>query len=99
MRSETGKFLAISATLSALAVLTVPADAQTAGRDRIADLLARTGGALIATPAAAEPATMDGAEKAATDSPAAAAVPDPREGDAQYEQARRLMSAIDAVLR
>ncbi|MGD9783954.1 MAG: hypothetical protein AB7E80_13410 [Hyphomicrobiaceae bacterium] len=99
MRSETGKFLAISATLSALAVLTVPADAQTAGRDRIADLLARTGGALIATPAAAEPATKDGAEKAATDSPAAAAVPDPREGDAQYEQARRLMSAIDAVLR
>ncbi len=56
-----------------------PLFAQTAGRDGIADLLARDG---QAAPPAGAPAPKD-----------------PREGDASFEQARRLMSAIDGILR
>ena len=54
----------------------------------------------LAPPAFAQ----SGADKSAPKPPAAAAAPpaapkDPREGEAQFEQARRLMAAIDAILQ
>ena len=62
------------------------ATAQTALRDTIADILKRTeSGAQVAQ---------------ATPAPGVKAVPaDPREGDAAYEQAQRLMKAVDAILQ
>lgn len=90
------------------AATALPAVAQSARRDAIADLLqgkgvqikiraldgsvsktAQTGGTQTAE--VIPPMTQDAAE---------AAVPaDPRTGDADYEQAKRLMSAVDAILK
>lgn len=61
--------------------------AQTAHRDTISDLLTRIG----ATPAEAAQATTGNA--------AEGAAKDPRAGDKNYEQARRLMTAVDAILK
>lgn len=88
IRSQPFAACAVTAAL----VLALPAGssvAQTAKRDRIADLLAQNTAAPVAP-------TQPGAA-----TPPAAALPekDPREGDAQYEQARKLMSAIDAILQ
>ncbi|MEQ1711863.1 MAG: hypothetical protein ABL908_10730 [Hyphomicrobium sp.] len=78
-----------------------PARAQAAYRDGIADLLTRTvepkATLAQATPQGAAPRPA-GAAKAA-DAPAGPAAKDPREGEEAYEQARRLMAAIDAVLQ
>ncbi|PPD25804.1 MAG: hypothetical protein CTY20_15350 [Hyphomicrobium sp.] len=78
--------------------LTVPVGAQTANRDSIADLLTRTG-----ADAKPKPATGSAVPAAAPQSPSAVAPAqiekDPREGDAAYEQARKLMAAIDSVLQ
>ncbi len=66
------------------------AAAQTAKRDAIADLLKT----------ADKPATTKIAEsKAPAALPDAAPAKDPRTGDASYEQAKALMSAIDAILK
>ena len=78
--------------LFALAVgmlaLTSAAHAQTATRDSIADLLRKT-----------LPGQVDANGKVGS-GPVAPVVPaDPREGDASYEQARKLMAAVDAVLQ
>ena len=81
--------LAAGAGMGALA----PADAQTARRDGIGDLITRDGGAQVAQ---AQPKA--GAPEAAQDKAAAPAT-DPREGDPAYEQAQRLMKAIDTVLQ
>jgi hypothetical protein len=81
-----------AASISALAVgavvIATGLSAQTARRDGIAELIGRD------RLAQAAPATSP-AERPA------AALPekDPREGDAAFEQARRLMQAVDAVLR
>lgn len=65
--------------------------AQTADRDGIAELIARN------TPPASEP---DAGEKLAQNAAGeAAGAPDPREDDKNYQQARDLMRAIDAILR
>ena len=69
-------------------VWNAPASAQTAYRDGISDLLKRVG----ATPAEAAQATV---ERPAENQ----AAKDPRAGDKAYEQARRLMSAVDAILK
>jgi hypothetical protein len=76
----------------AFALLALPGDAgaQTAHRDGIAELLAREGGDRSARVADATPATPG--------APAPEVI-DPREGDASYEQAKRLMRAIDDVLK
>jgi hypothetical protein len=82
--------LTAAASVAALSIgLVSAATAQTAMRDTIADLLKRSeGGAQVAQ---ASP------QKSA---PPAAAVPaDPREGDAAYEQAQKLMKAVDAILQ
>ncbi len=95
---------AAAAALVCLPPFGAPAWAQTASRDGIADLLTRTAEPKAtlaqATPQGAPPRPA-GASKAAAE-PAAPAVPaakDPREGEEAYEQARRLMAAIDAVLQ
>ncbi len=64
-------------------------NAQTARRDGIADLLNKT------EPKAQAPNAAAGAPAAAA--PAVAA--DPREGEAGYEAARKLMAAVDAILQ
>jgi hypothetical protein len=88
----------LAAPLAAVVVLTPgPAPAQTAQRDGIAELLGRsaaTGSARLAEVAvSAAPGTVAPAE----DRPAPQT--DPRAGDPTYEQARRLMQAIDSVLK
>ncbi len=79
--------------------LIVDAQAQTAQRDGIAELLARTGVVARADAADSKKADVDGAGK--VDAPTVAPVPerDPREGEESYEQAKRLMQAVDAILR
>jgi hypothetical protein len=69
-------------------VIATGLSAQTARRDGIAELIGRD------RLAQAAPATIPAEQPAAT-------LPekDPREGDAAFEQARRLMQAVDAVLR
>ncbi len=88
-----------SATLTSFVVLASFAAlesgaAQTARRDSIADILREATGM---SPAQAQGTPQTGA------APRAAAAPapekDPREGDAAYEQAQRLMKAVDAVLQ
>jgi polyhydroxyalkanoate synthesis regulator phasin len=79
------------------ALLAVPggeASAQAARRDGIADLIGRDGAPRVAQ---AQPQPKTQTPPAAQPAPPTPA--DPREGDAAYEQARRLMAAIDAILQ
>ena len=72
-----------------------PAAAQAAHRDAIGDLLAdRAPGA---QPGAAGGAAAPGASSAGSSSNRTPK--DPREGEAQYEQAKALMTAVDAILQ
>ena len=72
------------------------ASAQTAKRDQIADLLKGTHGP-------EKVRALDGSRVADATAPkvtdAAPAPADPRAGDAGYEQAKKLMAAIDAILK
>ncbi len=65
------------------AALSSGAGAQTALRDSIADLLKRS----------------EGGAQMAQAAPAAAAPSDPRAGDPAFEQAQKLMKAVDAILQ
>jgi hypothetical protein len=85
-----GRTFARSGLTAALCVSLLAASAnavaaQSANRDSIADLLKKT-----------EP-TAKGVQGPPVPAPVVSA--DPREGDASYEQARKLMAAIDAVLQ
>ncbi len=102
MAKVTARSLLGAALATALVTASpVRLEAQTARRDGIADLLARTG--------FVSPAQAAGGDSAAPANPTATAPPaaadattaerDPREGDPGFEQARRLMSAVDAILR
>jgi hypothetical protein len=90
---------------SALAVWlasTALAEAQTAQRDGIADLIGRKPDAAAGQlPQSAPPSATAGAGAAPTAPPNSASDSgkDPREGDANYEQAQRLMKAVDAILQ
>jgi hypothetical protein len=64
----------------------MPALAQTAQRDSIADLLKRSDPGAVPAPGTPAP-------------PDKAAAADPREGDPAYEQAKKLMAAVDAILQ
>ncbi|MGL4397749.1 MAG: hypothetical protein ACRCS9_14510 [Hyphomicrobium sp.] len=75
----------------------IPAAAQTAHRDRIADLLAATPGDDAKVAANDESGASPAAGSTPGQEPNAAAV-DPRAGDVGYEQAQKLMTAIDEVL-
>jgi hypothetical protein len=85
--------LALAGSAS-MGVLTA-AEAQTARRDGIGDLLKRDGGAQVAQ-AQPKAGTPDAAQEKAAQPTTTA---DPREGDPAYEQAQRLMKAIDAILQ
>ncbi|MEZ5851078.1 MAG: hypothetical protein R3D68_10570 [Hyphomicrobiaceae bacterium] len=78
-----------AAAVIALISAAAPAFAQSAGRDGIEDLLRKNGG----TP------RVEDQQHPGNASPRAAAPKDAREGDAAYEQAQRLMRAIDAILQ
>jgi len=89
-----GHRLAVVATMVvAMAWPLVPASAQSSTRDGIADLIekGRGGRPVLAQTAPGRPQPKSSAP--------AAADKDPREGEAAYEQARKLMAAIDAVLQ
>ncbi len=71
------------------------AEAQSARRDGIADLLTRNEPRVAQAPQKGQPGASGTVPAAA----GAKADKDPREGEANYEQARRLMAEIDAILR
>ena len=103
--------LRAGSSLLALCLLLLPAQAQTAGRDGIADILSR--GEAHQRLAQGQPAPQKGLSPRAQQPPAIPApptgptalavkepeTPDPRQGDAAFEQAQRLMKAIDAILQ
>jgi hypothetical protein len=72
----------------------VPVAAQTAGRDRIADLIDQAVKVAETNPGAPMGPPAPGASTPAVPEPK-----DPREGEQAYEQARKLMRAIDAILQ
>ena len=99
------RFLLPTVTVALLAT-TASSHAQAARRDGIADILtrgeaAREPGARLAqsAPKGQQPAGKSQAAPAPVGAPAAEPEKDPREGDAAYEQAQRLMKAIDAILQ
>jgi len=76
------------------------AHAQAAKRDAIADWLRSVEGKTAADgPANALDPTKKPSQPSAAEQAAKAAIADPRDGDPQYEQAKSLMAAIDAILR
>ncbi|MGQ0671743.1 MAG: hypothetical protein ACT4N2_02520 [Hyphomicrobium sp.] len=90
---------------AAVLVLLVPTagTAQTARRDGIADLIAagekRTTTRVAGASTEAPPATTKAPAAAAGPDATPPAETDPREGDVAYEQARRLMQAVDNILK
>jgi hypothetical protein len=91
---------AIVAVAGAAGIAVSPgeATAQAAHRDAIADWLRRGEGAKAAPagpPGAPSATAPDGTAPAATPAPPPA---DPRDGDADYEQAKQLMAAVGAIL-
>ena len=75
------------------------AEAQTAQRDGIADLIGRKSEPGAAQAPALAETTAGNAPQAAPADAAVDAGKDPREGDANYEQAQRLMKAVDGILQ
>jgi hypothetical protein len=73
-----------SMVAAATLTITVAAHAQTAQRDGIADIIRKPDAA---------------AQAPASPSASTEAAKDPREGDANFEQAQRLMKAVDAILQ
>ncbi len=86
----------LRSVILAVALLPSFAVAQTAGRDVIGDLLKRTE---TGPRVAQQPGQKTGPAATPPANPQAEAPKDPREGDPAYEQAQRLMKAIDAVLQ
>jgi hypothetical protein len=86
---------ALCIALIAIVIVPAGAAAQAAKRDAIADWLKER--------ETNTPSPIDPSVKSKTLSPAAAAAKaaaqDPRDGDRQYEQAKALMAAVDAVLK
>ncbi len=91
-----------------LAVLLVgsfapPSNAQTATRDLIGDLLSRGTSdeqrMAQSPPAAKQPGAQKPSPAPGAASPPTTIEKDPREGEAAFEQAKKLMAAIDAVLQ
>jgi len=90
-----GPFFALAITAGAFGALSTPLVAQSASRDGIADLIHKSAKGPKVAETAAKPAP--GAEDVARR--AAPQREDPRAGEKAYEQARRLMQAIDSVLK
>jgi polyhydroxyalkanoate synthesis regulator phasin len=100
-----GALSALALTASLAGLFPYDSAAQASRRDGIADLLEHDGSA----PSAEVPRAAQSNARARAAPPASPALPspaeeaapekDPREGEAAYEQARRLMHAIDGVLQ
>jgi hypothetical protein len=89
-----------AAFLILTAASTLPASAQTARRDPIGDFLqGRSVQFKVRALDGSISKVTQTAEAAAAATPAVKLPPDPRAGDADYEQAKRLMSAVDAILK
>jgi len=86
------------AVLALAAALSEPAAAQSAHRDGIADLISRSSQSIKVAETNA-PAAPEAKSKVGPPAPQTAEPRDPREGEESYEQARRLMRAIDAILK
>ena len=80
----------------ALATTTAASVAQTARRDPVADLINASEEPTRIAGADVKPAPID---PAAPVQSAPAAAKDPRDGEKQFEQAKALMSAVDAILK
>jgi hypothetical protein len=97
----------LASSVLALAACSASVQAQTSARD-IGDLLNRDARP-VAQPVQTKPQALPKAAPAPVAPPAAAPAPateppaaverDPREGEASYEQAKKLMAAIDAILQ
>ena len=87
--------IVVWALAGALILPAVPSSAQTAKRDGIAELITKSAQDLKVAETTTPAAPEAGAQAPA---PQAPEPKDPREGEEAYEQARRLMRAIDAVL-
>lgn len=87
------------AVLVLAAALSEPACAQSAHRDGIADLITRSTQTIKVAETSAPPSPSNKPQVAGPPAPNGAKPKDPREGEKNYEQARRLMRAIDAVLK
>lgn len=101
MRSVRGTVTPIVLAACALGGAGSTTWAQTAHRDDITELLKRTGVVSTAENTDATAGSKPGTE-ASGDTAAGAPPPptrDPREGDKDYEQAKRLMQAVDAILK
>ncbi len=90
-----GPFLALALIAGALGASPAPLAAQSLNRDGIADLINKSdeGRKVAQTSAKPAPGAKDAAATAAPE------LKDPRANEETYEQARRLMQAIDAVLK
>lgn len=92
-KHQRANVLALALAVSLALPLTVkPAAAQASARDRIADLI--TGSTTKAPQRLAQSGTSSGS----TAKSGTSGQPDPRTGDKDYDQARRLMRAIDDIL-
>ena len=90
-----GPYLALALAAGALGAFSGPAAAQSSHRDVIAELINNSANGTRVAQTTARPAP--GAKDVA--GPPAPQPQDPRAGQKTYEQARRLMQAIDAVLK
>ena len=87
------------AVLALAAALSEPASAQSAYRDGIAELISRSSDTIKVAEKNAPPSPSTKPQVAGPPAPNGAKPKDPREGEKNYEQARRLMRAIDAILK
>lgn len=100
------RLVSTAAVLAVICAATAPLSAQTANRDRIGDFLRRGETAPdVVAPRTAQAPGPD-AKAPPKSAPGAAPEPapprverDPREGDVAFEQAQRLMRAVDAILQ
>ncbi len=97
------RMLSLLALAASQSVLLAAMPANAAGRgDEIANVLKQTQGTARPELTQAKPAQAqqkDAVQPKALPAPAPEPPKDPREGDAAYEQAQRLMKAIDAILQ
>lgn len=97
------RMLSLLALAASQSVLLAAMPAYAAGRgDEIANVLKQTQGPARPELTQAKPAQAqqkDAVQPKALPAPATEPPKDPREGDAAYEQAQRLMKAIDAILQ
>ena len=98
MRGFIGRSLSTLALMGGVAALATAVEAQSAGGDDIGALIKKSppGGIVLAQ---SKPAAPPAAGAPAASAPPPATAADPREGEASYEAAQKLMKAIDSILQ